>query len=240
MTRHFGIIGFPLEHSFSAELFTKKFAEENIDAVYSLYPIEDIRELKALCERVNLSGLNVTMPYKQTVIPLLDELAPTAEATGAVNVIAFKDGRMIGHNTDAAGFIRSIRPLLKPSDKRALVLGTGGASKAVCYGLRMLGIEPTPVSRFSERGITYGQLSEEMMQQHSVVINATPLGMHPLIGRKPAIPYEWLTAGHLLFDVIYNPAVTPFLEEGLHRGCRTRNGLEMLIGQAEEAWNIWK
>lgn len=240
MTRHFGIIGFPLEHSFSAHLFSKRFEEEQIDAEYSLYPMEDIHELKTLCERVHLSGLNVTMPYKQTIIPLLDELGPTAEATGAVNVIAFKDGRMIGHNTDASGFIRSIRPLLKPSDKRALVLGTGGASKAVCYGLRMLGIEPTLVSRSSERGISYDQLSEEVMQQHSVIINATPLGMYPLLGQKPAIPYEWLTAGHLLFDVIYNPASTPFLEEGQHRGCRTSNGFEMLIGQAEEAWNIWK
>lgn len=234
--RHFGIIGFPLQQSFSAKYFNEKFETSDIDAEYSLYPLKVLTS-----ERVNelmntLDGMNVTLPHKQAVMPYLDGLDEAAEAIGAVNVIY----KRVGYNTDCLGFLESIRPLVRDYDKKALVLGTGGASKAVCYGLRKLGIIPTLVSRTPKEGMLgYDQLTEEVMAEHTIIVNCTPLGMFPDENHCPAIPYERITARHLLFDCIYNPAETLFLKQGKAQGATIQNGLEMLYGQAKAAWKIW-
>ena len=234
--RHFGIIGFPLLHSFSAKYFNEKFATEKIEAEYSLYPMKELTN-----ERMNelldtLDGMNVTMPYKQAIIPYLERLDETAEAVGAVNVVH----KRVGYNTDCIGFMESIRPLLGENDRKALVLGTGGASKAVCYGLKKLGVSPTLVSRTpKESMLGYDQLTEEVMKEYTVIVNCTPLGMTPEENTYPAIPYEWISARHLLFDCVYNPEETLFLQKGKAQGARIRNGMEMLFGQAKAAWAIW-
>ena len=234
--RHFGIIGYPLHHSFSARFFNEKFAEEQIEAEYSLYPLKELTEERMKELMSHLDGMNVTLPYKQAVIPYLDRLDETAQEIGAVNVIH----RRVGYNTDCLGFIGSIQPLLRAYDKQALVLGTGGASKAVCYGLRKLGIHPTLVSRTPKAGMLgYNELDEEVMANHTIVVNCTPLGMYPDVDACPAIPYERITARHLLFDCIYNPEETLFLQRGKAQGATIRNGIEMLYGQAREAWDIW-
>lgn len=235
--RHFGIIGFPLIHSFSAKYFNEKFDHEQIDAEYSLYPIQE-ESLKSKVESLldTLDGMNVTMPYKQTIIPFLDRLDDTAQSVGAVNVIHNR----VGYNTDCLGFIDSIRPLLRESDKKALVLGTGGASKAVCYGLRKLGVTPTLVSRTPKEGMLgYEDLTDEVMKEYTVIVNCTPLGMAPKEHTFPPIPYEMISARHLLFDCVYNPEVTLFLQKGQTQGATIRNGIEMLYGQAKAAWKIW-
>ena len=235
--RHFGIIGFPLIHSFSAKYFNEKFKREQIDAEYSLYPIQE-ESLKSKVESLldTLDGMNVTMPYKQAIIPYLERLDETAKAVGAVNVIH----KRVGYNTDCLGFIDSIRPLLRESDKKALVLGTGGASKAVCYGLRTLGVIPTLVSRTPKEGMLgYEDLTAEVMEEYTVIVNCTPLGMAPEEDTYPPLPYEMITARHLLFDCVYNPEVTLFLQKGRAQGAVIRNGMEMLYGQAKAAWKIW-
>lgn len=234
--RHFGIIGYPLLHSFSAKYFNEKFATEGIDAEYSLYPMKELTS-ERMDEIMNrLAGFNVTLPHKQAVIPFLERLDETAEAIGAVNVVH----RHVGYNTDCLGFIDSIRPLLRDYDRKALVLGTGGASKAVCYGLRKLGVEPTLVSRMPKEGMLgYDELDEAVMAAHTVIVNCTPLGMLPDVESCPAIPYEMITARHLLFDCVYNPEVTLFLHKGQEQGAAIRNGMEMLTGQAKAAWKIW-
>lgn len=238
--KHFGIIGYPLKHSFSAKLFSKKFADEDIDAEYSLYPIASIEDFVELTKRISFTGMNVTMPYKEAVIPFLDALDETAAAIGAVNVIRFTaDGQKIGYNSDAIGFLESMRPLVRPYDKKALILGTGGAAKAVSYGLRKLGLDVSMVSRSADRGIRYEDLTKAMIAEHTVIVNATPLGMAPETGPKPPFPYEHLSSAHLLYDVIYNPEETAFLREGILRGCETQNGTNMLLGQAKAAWEIW-
>lgn len=236
--RHFGIIGFPLIHSFSAKYFNEKFEREQIDAEYSLYPIQE-ESLKSKVESLldTLDGMNVTMPYKQAIIPYLDRLDDTANAVGAVNVIH----KRVGYNTDCLGFIESIRPLLREGDKKALVLGTGGASKAVCYGLSKLGVSPTLVSRTPKEGMLgYEDLTEEVMKEYTVIVNCTPLGMAPEEDTYPEIPYEMISARHLLFDCVYNPEVTLFLQKGQAQGAIIRNGMEMLYGQAKAAWKIWE
>ena len=235
--RHFGIIGFPLLHSFSAKYFNEKFATEKIDAEYSLYPTE-AEHLKPKAEELldTLDGMNVTMPYKQAIIPYLERLDETAEAVGAVNVVH----KRVGYNTDCIGFMESIRPLLSENDRKALVLGTGGASKAVCYGLRKLGLSPTLVSRTPKDGMLgYHQLTEEVMNEYTVIVNCTPLGMTPEENTYPEIPYERISARHLLFDCVYNPEETLFLQKGKVQGARIKNGMEMLFGQAKAAWKIW-
>ena len=234
--RHYGIIGFPLLHSFSAKYFSEKFAREQIDAEYSLYPIPE-NETERIREYVDtLDGLNVTMPYKQTVIAYLDRLDDTAQAVGAVNVVY----KRVGYNTDCMGFMESIQPLLRQNDKYALVLGTGGASKAVCYGLRKLGIVPTLVSRMPKEGmLSYKDLTVEVMAAHTIIVNCTPLGMLPDIDSCPPIPYETITAQHLLFDCVYNPEETLFLQKGKAQGATIKNGMEMVVGQAKAAWKIW-
>ena len=235
--RHYGIIGYPLHHSFSAKYFSEKFEREGIEAEYSLYPIgtEDLRlKIEDLFHR--LDGMNVTMPYKQTIIPYLDRLDETAEAVGAVNVVH----KRVGYNTDCIGFMESIKPLLRDSDRKALVLGTGGASKAVCYGLKQLGIAPTLVSRTPKDGmIGYSDLTEGLMAEHTIIVNCTPLGMVPDTESYPPIPYELISAQHLLFDCIYNPEETVFLRKGRAQGATIQNGIEMLYGQAKAAWKIW-
>ncbi len=235
--RHFGIIGFPLLHSFSAKYFSEKFEREHIEAEYSLYPIgiEDLRfKIEDLLD--SLDGFNVTMPYKQEIIPYLERLDDTAREVGAVNVVH----RRVGYNTDCLGFMESIQPLLRKEDKQALVLGTGGASKAVCYGLKQLGVRPTLVSRKPKAGMLgYEDLTKDVMAAHTVIVNCTPLGMLPDVDSCPPIPYEMVTARHLLFDCVYNPEETLFLKKGKAQGAIIQNGIGMLYGQAKAAWAIW-
>lgn len=233
--RHFGIIGYPLLHSFSAKYFSEKFAREHIDAEYSLYPLKELTNQR-LDEIMRLDGFNVTMPYKQDIIEYLDRLDETAQEVGAVNVVH----QHVGYNTDCIGFMESIRPILRSFDKKALVLGTGGASKAVCYGLKQLGITPTLVSRTPKEGMLgYNDLNEQVMNDYTVVVNCTPLGMLPDVNSCPPIPYEHITARHLLYDCVYNPEQTLFLQKGKAQGATIKNGMEMLTGQAKAAWKIW-
>ena len=235
--RHFGIIGFPLLHSFSAKYFSEKFEREHIDAEYSLYPVP-IGNLKLEIGHLldSLDGFNVTMPYKQEIIPYLERLDDTAREVGAVNVVH----RRVGYNTDCLGFMESIQPLLRKEDKQALVLGTGGASKAVCYGLKQLGVRPTLVSRKPKAGMLgYEDLTKDVMAAHTVIVNCTPLGMLPDVDSCPPIPYELVTAQHLLFDCVYNPEETLFLKKGKAQGAIIQNGIGMLYGQAKAAWAIW-
>lgn len=246
--RYFGIIGFPLQVSFSRDYFTDYFRYEELTAQYDLYPLNDISEFPALVQARQLSGLNVTIPYKQQVIQYLDELDDTAAAIGAVNVIKFmreKRGKrgsvkLKGYNSDVIGFSDSIRSHLQTHHTKALILGTGGASKAVDYGLRQLGLQTHFVSRQPTETIYgYADLTGEIMQNHLVIVNTTPLGMSPNVEACPDIPYEFLTDRHLLYDVIYIPEETLFLKKGKERGCVVVNGLEMLYGQARAAWEIW-
>ena len=234
--RHFGIIGYPLLHSFSAKYFNEKFQKEQIEAEYSLYPIVE-NELEQVRDLLNrLDGMNITLPYKQTIIPYLKGLDDTAATIGAVNVVH----NHIGYNTDCLGFMESIQPLLRSYDKKALVLGTGGAAKAICYGLTKLQIAPTLVSRTPhEQAIGYDAIDQSIMDTHSIIINCTPLGMLPDIESCPNIPYEMISNRHLLFDCIYNPEETLFLKKGRQQGASTQNGMRMLIGQANAAWKIW-
>ncbi len=239
MTQQFGIIGYPLEHSFSAPYFNEKFAREGIDAVYEAYPIQHVEEFVALCQTHDFIGLNVTYPYKESIIPYLDALDETAAAIGAVNVIRFVDGKKIGYNTDVIGFMEALRPLLQPQHRSALILGTGGAAKAITYALQQLGIDYTFVSRDAAKGILYDNLTQDIILSHPLIINCTPLGMYPNTETYPAIPYEYLTAKHLLYDVVYNPEESVFLQKGKAQGAAIQNGLSMLYGQAEAAWAIW-
>ena len=235
----YGLIGKTLGHSFSQRYFTEKFAREGLDARYDNYEMPSADGVVDLIASTpELVGLNVTIPYKQDVIPLLRSLDPDAEAIGAVNVIRIRDMR--GFNTDVIGFRESIRPLLQPHHTKALVLGTGGASLAVKYGLRQLGIQPLSVSRSRREGvITYDDLDATVMSDYTVIVNCTPLGTFPRVDECALIPYHLLTPRHLLFDLVYNPEETLFLRKGREQGAATKNGYEMLIRQAEAAWEIW-
>lgn len=243
--RQFGLIGFPLGHSFSKKYFSEKFQNENIDARYDLYELSNISEFPNLRNSIKLSGLNITIPYKEQIIPLLDKLDDTATSIGAVNVIRFdydNNGKatLTGFNTDAIGFENSLKPFLKPHHKKALILGTGGASKAILYTLQQLGIECSYVSRSTREGqLTYSDLNEEILNDNLLIVNATPLGTFPKTDACPDIPYQFLTDKHLLFDVVYNPAETLFMKKGRDAGATALNGEEMLIGQAIAAWEIW-
>jgi shikimate dehydrogenase len=242
--RKFGLIGLPLIHSFSKVYFNDKFEKEGIDASYELFELQRISEFPALIERADLSGLNVTIPYKEKVIPYLDELDETAAKIGAVNVIKFirsdEKLKLKGYNTDAIGFEKSVTPYLKARHKKALILGTGGVSKAIVYVLRKKGIECTFVSRSAKPGIlTYSQITEEIISDHLVIVNASPVGTFPHNNECPAIPYQFLTPHHFLFDVVYNPYDTLFLDRGKEMGATGINGAKMLSGQAVIAWEIW-
>ena len=237
----YGIIGYPLGHSFSRGFFTEKFAREGIDAQYLNFEIPDVAMLRdVLRDNPELRGLNVTLPHKQAVIPLLDEMSDEAREIGAVNVIRVRDGRLRGYNSDIIGFSESIKPLLKPHHTKALVLGTGGASKAICVGLTRLGLEWTYVSRTPREGmITYDALTPEVMAEYTVIVNCSPVGMYPKVDAAPAIPYECLTPRHLLFDLVYNPEDTLFMQKGRAHGATVKNGLEMLHLQAIASWRFW-
>ena len=287
----FGLIGFPLGHSFSKGYFTEKFAREGIDAQYLNFEIPDASMLlDVIRDNPELRGLNVTLPHKQAVIPLLDELSDEAREIGAVNVIKIdppqpslkgrENGDVAGHrslplregwggslkgfNSDIIGFMESIKPLLQPWHKKALVLGTGGASKAICVGLKRLGIEWRYVSRNGGQGarskeqentscpdnplapcplplapLNYSDLTPEVMAEYTVIVNCSPVGMFPKVDAAPAIPYELLTPRHLLFDCVYNPEDTLFLKRGREQGATGKNGLEMLHLQAEASWKFW-
>lgn len=241
----YGLIGYPLGHSFSRSFFEDKFKKEGIVAEYLNFEIPKVDDIHSItASNKNLIGFNVTIPYKETIIPLLDELTAEAEAIGAVNVVKIertaKRIKLIGHNSDVYGFVESLKPLLRPQHKQALVLGTGGASKAVVYGLQSLGIAYQYVSRkHSERCISYEELDEDIIGQSKLIINCTPLGMHPKIEEKPQLQYSYLTNTHLLYDLVYNPERTAFLTEGIKQNCTVKNGLEMLHLQALKAWEIW-
>lgn len=252
LTEHYGIIGNPLAQSFSANHFNRKFRHEGLLAEYSLYPLEKIEDVVALWERIPFKGMNVTIPYKVSVIPYLDELDETAKTIGAVNVIAFdpRTGKKKGYNTDALGFIASIREAVKqqkmqlPAGQKqkpkAIVLGSGGASKACVYGLKKLGYEVSVASR-EPKTITGVNVVPYPVDPtpYSIVVNATPLGMYPNINTYPDIDYDKLTPKHLCFDCVYNPEETEFLRQAKEKGAQTINGMGMLVGQAEEAWKIW-
>lgn len=236
----YGLIGYPLSHSFSPKWFTEKFAAEDIDALYKAYPLEHVEDILDLLSNYPLKGLNVTIPYKESVTGFLDTLSPEAKAIGAVNCIDIRNGKRTGHNTDIIGFEQSLIPLLQPHHTKALVLGSGGAAKAVNYVLDKLGIERRSVSRNkTENTLTYQDLTEEIIKQHTLIINTTPLGMSPNEDYAPPIPYNNLTEQHLLYDLIYNPSETKFLRLGKANGAQTKNGHEMLILQAEASWKIW-
>lgn len=243
--RLFGLIGYPLSHSFSKKYFSAKFEREGIqNACYELFPIAKIELFPDLIQSYpNLRGLNVTIPYKEAVMPYLDELEESAQAIGAVNTINIADGKTKGFNTDVFGFEQSLREFFQKSGaqpEKALVLGTGGAAKAVRFVLEKMDIAHRTVSRRKGKGdLTYGELNEAIMQEHRLIVNTTPLGMAPNIGSFPNIPYHCIEKKHMLYDLVYNPELTAFLQKGKARGAAIENGLAMLYGQAERAWAIW-
>lgn len=240
--RAFGLIGYPLGHSFSKKYFADKFEREGITGnAYELFPLEQIDQLEdLLASNPDLAGLNVTIPYKEQVIPYLDSMSPVVEEIGACNCIHIQEGRLMGHNTDVIGFSRSLLPKLKPHHRQALILGTGGSSKAVAYTLKELGIPFLQVSRTPADGmIAYEEIDQRMLESHTLLINTTPVGMFPDIAKAPAIPYEFIGTDHYLFDLVYNPERTRFLQEGALRGAAVENGSDMLVIQAEASWEIW-
>lgn len=240
--RNFGLIGKNISYSFSRKYFSEKFAAEGIQATYQNFDLNDISQFPQLLRKhKDLNGLNVTIPYKEAILPFLDTLHPEASAIGAVNTIKFeKNGKLTGYNTDHVGFSEAIKPFLKPHHKKALILGTGGASKAVDFALRRLNIQPQLVSRkASKNAILYTALSEAIFQEYTVIINTTPLGTFPEIEQAPPLPVEFLGKEHLLFDLIYNPPLTKLMQLAKARGATVLNGYKMLEHQAEKAWEIW-
>ena len=242
----YGLIGYPLGHSFSISYFNQKFADEKINAKYENYEISDIDQLPEILDSYpDLCGLNVTIPYKEKVIPFLDSLSPEARAIGAVNVIRVKhEGTntiLKGYNSDVIGFTQSIEPMLdKKWHKKALILGTGGASKAINYGLKSLGIEPVFVSRYERPGtIQYDKITPEVVKEYNVIVNCTPVGMYPHTEECPQLPYEAMDSHTILYDLIYNPDQTLFMRKGAEHGADVKNGLEMLLLQAFASWEFW-
>lgn len=247
MTKLYGLIGYPLSHSFSKGYFAQKFEQEQIENVrYENFPIEKMEKLPSLFKsQPNLLGLNVTIPYKKAVIPYLDELSDSAAAIGAVNTIKVADGKRFGFNTDEIGFRKSLLELLATypneiHELNALVLGTGGAAKAIIYVLDQLNIQYKIVSRSSNKGdLTYEQVKESTLKNHLLIINTTPLGMYPNIDAAPILPYAALSNQHFLYDLVYNPRETLFLKYGRAQEAKVMNGLKMLHLQAEASWKIW-
>jgi shikimate dehydrogenase len=241
--KRYGLIGYPLSHSFSQKYFTEKFQREQIaDCVYENFPLADISEFPTLIQQhADLCGLNVTIPYKEKVIPFLTEQSDVVKATGACNCIKINNGRLIGYNTDVIGFENSLKPLLQPYHTKALVLGTGGAAKAVHYVLNKLGIAFTEVSRTPSKAgqIAYDKIGEKEISEYLLIINTSPVGMYPKVDECPPLPYQFLTGQHYLYDLVYNPAKTLFLQKGEAHGAAVKNGHDMLIIQAEEGWTIW-
>jgi shikimate dehydrogenase len=249
MNRVFGLIGYPLTHSFSQKYFSEKFLKENIDnTVYQNFSLQNIEDFKVLLSKEkNLCGINVTIPYKEKIIPFLDELQEDAKAIGAVNCIQFSNGKLIGHNTDYKGFLKSIAPYLKNNTAEALILGSGGSSKAIQYALKTMGkkfvIATTNQNILAStlNTVDYSRLLNDkaFFTSFDLIINTTPLGMYPNIDDCPQLPYPWINKTQVLFDVIYNPEKTMFLQKGEAQGATIINGFEMLIIQAEESWKIW-
>mgnify|MGYP000856296073 FL=1 len=241
----YGLIGYPLGHSFSIGYFNEKFHNEHINAVYINFEIPSIDGfIEVIDSNPELCGLNVTIPYKEQVMDYLDSLSPEAEAIGAVNVIrvTHKGSKTLlkGFNSDVIGFTRSIEPLLERHHKKALILGTGGASKAVNYGLKSLGLETMFVSRTKREGVlTYDEVTPALIREYNVVVNCTPLGMYPNADVCPALPYEAMDSHTLLYDLLYNPDETLFMSKGRERGAVVKNGLEMLLLQAFASWEFW-
>lgn len=242
----YGLIGYPLRHSFSIGYFNEKFKSEGIDAEYINFELPSLDEFPdVIAGNPTLKGLNVTIPYKEKIISYLDDLDKDTRAIGAVNVIKVirkknNKVKLVGYNSDIIGFTQSIEPLLQPHHKKALILGTGGAAKSVFHGLKNLGLESIYVSRTERKDmLTYETLTPEIMEEYTVIVNCTPLGMYPKVDDCPDIPYDLLTPNHLLYDLLYNPNVTLFMKKGMEQGAVTKNGIEMLLLQAFAAWEIW-
>ena len=245
----YGLIGYPLGHSFSRKFFTEKFATEGIDAQYLNFEIPSIEEFPNIIKNnPTLRGLNVTIPYKQQVMQYLDDISEEAKAIGAVNVVKCQLStvncqlHLTGYNSDVIGFVNSIKPLLKPHHKKALILGTGGASKAIRYGLeKKLGMKTLFVSRSAREGmITYEEVTAEVLKEYEVIVNCSPVGMYPHVDECPALPYEALNENNLLYDLVYNPLETLFMKKGAAQGATVKNGLEMLHLQAIASWEFWE
>lgn len=241
----YGLIGYPLGHSFSISYFNEKFANEQIDAVYENFEIPNVEQLQEVIDtNPELRGLNVTIPYKEKVLDFLDNISPEARAIGAVNVIKVehkgKGTVLTGYNSDVIGFTKSIEPMLESYHKKALILGTGGASKAINYGLKALGLETVFVSRYQrDETITYNDITPEVIQEYNVIVNCTPIGMYPKTDQCPQLPYEAMDNRTLLYDLIYNPDETLFMSKGRQQGATVKNGLEMLLLQAFASWEFW-
>jgi shikimate dehydrogenase len=239
--KNFGLLGKNIDYSFSRGYFKNKFETNKLECSYNNFDLETIEDFEELKNTTQLSGLNVTIPYKQEVIPYLDAIDSEAQEIGAVNTIKIKNGKLTGYNTDHFGFENSLKPHLKPHHKNALILGTGGASKAVAFALKKLGIPFEYVSRSQSPAVkyTYELLSKKGIGEYQIIINCTPLGTFPDVTKCPQIPYDQITSNHLLFDLIYNPEETLFLKQGNKKNATTLNGLEMLSLQAEKSWEIW-
>lgn len=239
--KKFGLIGKNISYSFSRKFFQEKFNHLQIDATYENFDLQHIEELKLVLQKnKSLNGLNVTIPYKESILPFLDELSPEAQQIQAVNTIKISNNQLIGYNTDAFGFMKSLFPILEKQHTHALILGTGGASKAVANALKSMGIEYRFVSRNpQQQDLAYADLDETIIQEHQLIINCTPVGTHPKVKESPALPYQFLESSHLLYDLVYNPPITEFLAKGKIRGCSIYNGKKMLEYQAERAWQIW-
>ncbi len=245
----YGLIGYPLGHSFSRKFFTEKFEKEGIDAQYLNFEIPSIEEFpEVIKNHPELRGLNVTIPYKQQVMQYLDDISEEAKAIGAVNVVKCQlstvncQPHLTGYNSDVIGFVESIKPLLQPHHKKALILGTGGASKAIRYGLeKKLGLETLFVSRSAREGmITYEEVTAEVLKEYEVIVNCSPVGMFPHVDECPALPYEAMNENNLLYDLVYNPLETLFMKKGAAQGATVKNGLEMLHLQAIASWEFWE
>ena len=240
-SRKFGLIGKNIDYSFSKKYFSEKFKKENSDCTYSNFDIENISQIESILKKNEISGYNVTIPYKQEIIKFLDEIDEVAKAIGAVNTIKKIDNKNIGFNTDSIGFEKSLIPLIKNKKPDcALILGTGGASKAVKYVLKKLKINYSTVSRKEGKSeFIYEDLNDLIINRFKMIINCSPVGTFPNINKCPNIPYKYLTKEHILYDLVYNPIESLFLRSGRELGCKTKNGLEMLEIQANEAWKIW-
>lgn len=238
----YGLIGYPLSHSFSKKFFTEKFSREKIEAAYELYPLTSISELTSVLKTPFLKGLNITIPYKKQVMDYLHQASPEVSAMGACNCIKITEGKLIGYNTDVIGFERTLLKQLEPHHNKALILGTGGAAEAVKFVLKKLGIDFLMVSRNEvdrENYLTYSEINNDILSTYKLIVNTTPLGMYPNVDSCPDIPYNKLTPQHYLYDLIYNPAKTTFLQKGEEKGAVIENGEQMLVIQAEESWKIW-
>lgn len=241
MIQHYGLIGKTLAHSFSASFFTDYFEKNNIDARYSNFELNDVEEISSIFEQ-NLSGLNVTFPYKESVIPYLDRLDESAAQIGAVNVISFENGEKVGYNTDAYGFAQSIKPFLTFEHERALIFGTGGASKAVAHVFKQIGLDVFYISRNGHEAtgvFTYDDINSHMLQACKVLVNCTPIGTFPNISDCIELPFEHLTPAHLVIDLVYNPAETELMKRAKKQGAAVMNGLSMLQHQALKSYEIW-